>query len=117
MAIYELLSDPNVDPTHANGRRTYRLRSPVPLEPIGEWPCATTEEVQAAVARARAAQPAWAKKSFEERAEYMYRLADLLMARQDHVMDTVIRETGKPRAEAFAMEVYASVDSLVFYAK
>jgi len=117
MAIYELLNDPTTNPSLANGRRTYRLRSPVTLEPIGELPCATTDEVEAAVARARAAQPAWARTSFEERAAYMYRLAELLIARQDRVMDTVIRETGKPRAEALAMEVYASCDSLVFYAK
>jgi len=32
-------------------------------------------------------------------------------------METVIRETGKPRAEALSMEVYASCDSLIFYAK
>jgi acyl-CoA reductase-like NAD-dependent aldehyde dehydrogenase len=39
--------------------------------------CATREEVDGAVAKARAAQPAWAARSFEERAAYMYRLADL----------------------------------------
>jgi succinate-semialdehyde dehydrogenase/glutarate-semialdehyde dehydrogenase len=110
MAIYEPMEA-------ADGHRRLRLRSPVTLEPIDEVRCATREEVDGAVAKARAAQPAWAARSFEERAAYMYRLADLLMAKQDLVMDTVIRETGKPRAEALSMEVYASCDALVFYAK
>ncbi|MDG2304974.1 MAG: aldehyde dehydrogenase family protein [Candidatus Binatia bacterium] len=110
MAIYEPIET-------QNGRRSYRLRSPVDLEPIGELTCATREEVQAAVDRARAAQPAWAAKSFEERAAVMYRMTELLIEQQDRVIDTVIRETGKPRAEAMAMEVYAACDSLVFYAK
>jgi len=110
MAIYERIES-------SNDQRRLRLRSPVTLDPIGELACASGDEVRAAVARARAAQPAWAAKSFEERAAYLYRMADVVMAAQDRIMDTVIRETGKPRAEAFSMEVYASVDSLVFYAK
>jgi acyl-CoA reductase-like NAD-dependent aldehyde dehydrogenase len=110
MAIYERLES-------TDARRRLRLRSPVTLDPIGELDCASGEEVRAAVARARAAQPAWAATSFEERAAHLYRMADVVMAQQDRIMDTVIRETGKPRAEAFSMEVYASVDSLVFYAK
>ncbi len=110
MAIYEPIED-------KNGRRAYRLRSPVSLEPIGELECATSEEVQTAVDRARAAQVAWAATSFEERAAVMYRMTDLLIEQQDRIVDTVIRETGKPRAEAVSMEVYSSCDSLVFYAK
>lgn len=110
MAIYEPIESPNQT-------RRYALRSPVTLEPIGELQCASTEEVQATVARARAAQPAWAAKSFEERAEHMHRMADLVIAEQDRIVETVLRETGKPRAEALSMEVYASVDALVFYAK
>ena len=54
-------------------RRVLALRSPIDLEPIGELVCANREDVQAAVARARAAQPGWAAKSFAERAEYMNR--------------------------------------------
>lgn len=110
MAIYEPIESPGE-------ARSYRLRSPVNLEPIGQLDCASTEEVQAAVSRARAAQPAWAAKSFEERAEVMYRLTEILIEQQDRVVETVIRETGKPRAEALAMEVYAACDALVFYAK
>ena len=78
-------------------RRVLALRSPIDLEPIGELVCANREDVQAAVARARAAQPDWAAKSFAERAEYMNRALKVLLARQDEIIDTVVRETGKAR--------------------
>jgi succinate-semialdehyde dehydrogenase/glutarate-semialdehyde dehydrogenase len=110
MAIYEPIES-------ANGRRRLRLRSPIDLEPIGELDCASREQVTAAVDRARSAQPEWAARGFAARAEYMYRMADLIIAQQHRIMETVIRETGKPRAEALSMEVYASCDSLIFYAK
>lgn len=110
MAIYEPIET-------QNGHRAYQLKSPVDLSPIGDLRCATREEVQATVERARTAQKAWAETTFDERAELMYRMADVLIAQQDRIVDTVIRETGKPRAEAFSMEVYAACDSVVFYAK
>ncbi len=95
----------------------YRLRSPMTLEPIGELTCATAADVQAAMARARAAQPAWGARSVADRAEYVHRLADLLIAQRDRIIETVIRETGKPRAEALIMEVYSTLDACVFYAQ
>lgn len=110
MAIYEPIES-------KNGARRLRLRSPMNLEVIGEIDCTPEADVHAAVERARAAQPAWAALTFEERAAYMFRMADLIIDKQDLIIDTVIRETGKPRAEALSMEVFASCDSLVFYAK
>ena len=44
-----------------NGHRRYRAKSPATLEPIGEFDCATEQDVRAAVARAREAQKSWAK--------------------------------------------------------
>ena len=100
-----------------NGRRQFRALSPVTLETIGEFGCATSEDVRAAVARARVAQTSWAQLPVEERAEYLWRLLDQFVRRQDEVIDVVVRETGKPRAEAIAMEVYGPCDAIAFYAK
>ncbi|HNC70198.1 MAG TPA: aldehyde dehydrogenase family protein, partial [Pseudomonadales bacterium] len=72
-------------------RRVLALRSPIDLAPIGELVCANRDDVHAAVARARAAQPAWAAKSFDERAAYMQRALRVLLARQDEIIDTVVR--------------------------
>ena len=51
MAIFEAVATPGP-------RRRYRVSSPVTLAPIGEFECATTGDVRAAVERARKAQVA-----------------------------------------------------------
>ena len=107
-----------VETVEASGpRRRLRVRSPVTLEPIGEFDCATPEDVKAAVERARKAQGDWARLSFENRAGYLWRLLDLFVKRQDEIIDVVIQETGKARAEAIAMEVFAPCDAISYYAK
>lgn len=110
MSIYEPLAE-------RDGRRVLQLRSPVDLKPTGELVCANKADVSAAVAKARAALPAWSALSFEQRAAYMYRVMDLIVANQDRVTSRVIAETGKAPGDALSMEVYASLDSLNFYAR
>jgi acyl-CoA reductase-like NAD-dependent aldehyde dehydrogenase len=110
MALFE--SIPRDD-----GRRQYVVKSPVTLERIGDFECASVEEVQAAVMRARKAQSEWAQRSFEERAEVLWRLVDQFVARQDDIVDLVVKETGKPRNEAITMEVMAPCMQISHYAK
>jgi len=110
MAIFESIPS---DDDH----RRYRVKSPVTLEPIGEFDAASKEEVHAAVLRAQKAQRDWAERSFEERAAVMWRIVDELVARQDEVVDLVVKETGKARSEAIAMEVFAPCASIAYYAK
>jgi len=110
MAIYEAIDSPGP-------RRRLRLRSPVTLEPIGELECASEEDVRAALERARKAQPAWGELPVDERAVYLQRVSEVLLEKQDLVMQTVLRETGKAPSEAFSMEVFASLDALAYYAK
>jgi succinate-semialdehyde dehydrogenase/glutarate-semialdehyde dehydrogenase len=109
MAIYERITDVP--------RRRYRVSSPVTLEPIGEFDAATADEVRAAVERARKAQASWAELSVKQRAEYMWRLLDQFVKRQDEIIDAVLQETGKARTEAIGMEVFSCCDSISFYAK
>ena len=53
----------------------------------------------------------------KQRAEYMWRLLDQFVKRQDEIIDAVIEETGKARSEAIGMEVFSCCDSISFYAK
>src|SRR5262245_28568314 len=99
MAIYEPLAS-------EGPRRRYRLKSPVTLEAIGELECMDATDVARALERARKAQPAFAALSFADRAAILRRVLALVLEKQDLVMDTVMRETGKTETEAFAMEVF-----------
>lgn len=107
-----------VEPIEPMGvRRRMRVRSPVSLQPIGEFDCAAPEEVRAAVERARAAQARWAAVSFDERAAYLRRLVEQIATRQDEIINAVIAETGKARSEAIAMEVFSPCDAISYYAR
>ncbi len=101
----------------AGPRRRLRALSPATLEPIGEFDCASPEDVRAAVERARKAQHGWSELSFAERGHYLRRLLKQMVARQDEIVDLVVKETGKARSEAIAMEVFSPCDALSYYAK
>lgn len=62
---------------------------------IAEIPCATAEEVAAAVARASAAQPAWASLGVEARAERLARFGERLAAEAEPLGALVTQEMGK----------------------
>jgi acyl-CoA reductase-like NAD-dependent aldehyde dehydrogenase len=110
MALFEEVSS-------ESDHRHYNVKSPVTLESIGEFDAATATEVQAAVDRGRKAQREWASKSFAERAEVLWRWVDVIVERQDDIVDLVIKETGKARYEAIAMEVMAPCMQISHYAK
>jgi acyl-CoA reductase-like NAD-dependent aldehyde dehydrogenase len=71
--------------------------------------------VELVVSRARAAQPAWAGLSFAARAKIFLRFHDLLLERQDEVLDIIQLETGKARRHAFE-EVLDTVVVSRYYA-
>ena len=72
MSIYESVES-------SDSRRHLQLKSPVSLEPIGELVCANSEDVAVAIAKARAAQPAWAATSMKERAAIVQRALQLVL--------------------------------------
>ncbi|MBZ5725971.1 MAG: succinate-semialdehyde dehydrogenase (NADP(+)) [Acidobacteriia bacterium] len=77
------------------------VRSPWTGALLGHTPAAREADVALAVSRARAAQPAWAARSFAERAKIFLRFHDLLLQRQDEVLDIIQLETGMARGHAF----------------
>lgn len=70
----------------------------------GVWahiPAGTDADVERAVALARSAQPHWAARSFADRAGIFLRFHDLLLDRQNEILDLIQMETGKARRHAF----------------
>ena len=110
MSIYEAIES-------TDSRRHLQLRSPVTLEPTGELVCANEEDVTEAIRKARQAQPAWAATSMKARAAIVQRALELVLERQDEIIDTVVAETGKARTDAMSMEVFSVADQLCYYAK
>jgi acyl-CoA reductase-like NAD-dependent aldehyde dehydrogenase len=108
---------PGTRPPREGGRRRLALFSPVDDAPVGEFDCAGPAEVAEAVARAREAQVAWGRASFEARAEVMRRALQVVLRRQDDILAVVMRETGRSRMESTVMEIFPACDSLNFHAK
>ena len=103
--------------TATDERRRLRLANPATLETLGEIEIDAATDVDAAIERARKAQPAWAELSFEQRGRYLERAMRVLVDRQDEFVDVIVSETGKPRLEALAAEIVTACDALQFYAK
>ncbi|MFJ6655851.1 succinic semialdehyde dehydrogenase [Streptomyces sp. NPDC091377] len=82
------------------GGRTI-VRSPLTREELARVPHTTARGVAAAFARARAAQRRWARLPARTRSRVLLRFHDLLVTRQDTVMEVVTAETGKARRHAF----------------
>src|SRR5688572_13441129 len=74
-------------------------------------------EVAAAVRRARAAQPAWGALSYRERAAYVLRAREIVLAQTEEIANLISRETGKPPAEAISMEVVPTLDLMNYFAR
>ena len=91
-------------------------RNPATLEEAGRFPICGAGDVTEAVARAREAQPAWGALSYRDRARVILNARKLLCARQDEIIDVISRETGKPRFEALATEVFPIADLMSHYA-
>ncbi len=82
-------------------REQIRVLAPAGGSIIGSIPACQEGDVGMAAERARAAQSAWAALPFGERARIFLRFHDLLLKRQDEVLDLIQLETGKARRHAF----------------
>jgi len=70
--------------------------NPATGELIGRVPVHTSADVDAAIDRAEAAQPAWASLSDEERVAYLNKVADAIEENSEPLAELLSREQGKP---------------------
>lgn len=98
-------------------RRSIQVRNPATLEPLREVPVTTFEELARAERRARAAQRQWCGRSFRERAEALYRYREALLDQGERIADVLTAETGKPRSDAWAVELLYVCDAISYWAK
>ena len=100
----------------STGGQTAATVAPYTGEVLVDLPQCTEADVLAAFARARAAQAGWAARPVRERAKIMLRFHDLVLDRQDEVMDLIQAENGKARRDAF-LEVADIANTARYYAR
>ncbi|HNP71116.1 MAG TPA: aldehyde dehydrogenase family protein [Kouleothrix sp.] len=92
------------------------VRNPADTDDVlGSVPASGLADVQAAIAAARAAFPAWAGLTAPERGRVLHRAANLLETQADTWAAALSREEGKTRLEA-QREVVRSVELLRYFA-
>ncbi|MDT5262485.1 MAG: hypothetical protein QOC61_1489 [Acidobacteriota bacterium] len=102
---------------HVESAREVISYNPATSEEVGRVPLRSPEEVEQAVARARAAQKGWGALSFRERASVVMRARSFVLEALDEIAALISRESGKPAAEAIMMEVVPTLDLMQFFAR
>jgi succinate-semialdehyde dehydrogenase/glutarate-semialdehyde dehydrogenase len=75
-------------------------------------PATAPHDVQAVVDAVAKVQPFWAQLTLRDRARYIERAAQVLIDESDEIRDLIVAEQGKPRNEAFSMELLPTIDAL-----
>jgi acyl-CoA reductase-like NAD-dependent aldehyde dehydrogenase len=83
---------------------------------LGAVAVTAPDDVPAVVAGVAQVQPFWAQLTLRDRARYLERAAQVLIDESDEIRDLIVAEQGKPRNEAFAMEVLPTIDALQWIA-
>ncbi len=84
---------------------------------LGAVPTTAPGDVQAIVDGVAKVQPFWAQLTLGDRARYLERAAQVLIDEADEIRDLIVAEQGKPRNEAFSMELLPTIDALHWVAR
>jgi len=87
---------------------TFAVTDPATGQKLADVPRMGAEETQRALEAATRALPAWRARPAKQRALVLRRIADLMLERIDHLAALLVREQGKPLAEAEAEIAYAA---------
>lgn len=99
----------------ATGGKTIEVRDPATGEVVDSVPRGTAAEVDAAVAAARKALPAWSALAPTKRAQLMHQAAERMKAAVPEIAKLLSREQGKPLAHA-VLEASRVAENLEYYA-
>ncbi|MGZ4380506.1 MAG: aldehyde dehydrogenase family protein [Gaiellaceae bacterium] len=99
----------------AVGGETFESLSPATGEVLGTFPASGAEDVDRAVAAAKAAYGDWRLVPAPRRAEVLYRFANLLTGEKDSLAELMSREMGKVLAEAGG-DVQEAIDMSLYMA-
>ncbi|MBT0670143.1 aldehyde dehydrogenase family protein [Novosphingobium profundi] len=88
---------------------TFDVLNPATNEVFAQAPEGSAEQMEVAIAAAKAAFPAWAALSADERGAYVEAYADALEAHKDELITLLTREQGKPRHTMATGEVEAAI--------
>ena len=105
-------AEPSTTVRPASGTDVLESFSPTSGKRLGSVPRIAPDDVQGVVDEVAQVQPIWAQLRPEDRARYLRRAAQVILDDIDQIRDLISSEQGKPRTEAYIMEILPTVDAL-----
>jgi 5-carboxymethyl-2-hydroxymuconic-semialdehyde dehydrogenase len=99
------------------GKNYFEDINPTNQEVLAEVAAGGEEEIQAAVAAAKAAFPAWASRPATERASLLRKLGDLIARHVPEISRTESTDTGQPIAQTGKQLIPRSADNFYYFAE
>ena len=85
---------------------------PATLQPIGQVPAMTKEEVEILCAKAAIAQKSWVKTSYAQRRLVLRTIQKYIIAHQEDICRVCARDSGKPKVDALLGEVMTTCEKI-----
>lgn len=101
----------------ATSQQTFETVNPANGEVLANVQIASEQDVNAAVASARAGQKVWAAMTASERSRILLRAVELLRERNDELAELETLDTGKAIAETSCVDIVTGADVLEYFAK
>lgn len=95
---------------------TFDVMNPANREKLATLPIKSPADVAEAVRKARLAQAEWANLPFQQRAKYLKKLRRVMLEHKEEFINVMVKENGKPRAEAL-LEIFYISDIITYYTK
>jgi acyl-CoA reductase-like NAD-dependent aldehyde dehydrogenase len=100
----------------ATPHEAYTL-DPATGKPLGSVLTTPPTAVAEVVAQVAGVQPLWALLRLEDRARYMWRMAQAIVDELEDLRETIACEQGRPRTEVATLELLAAIDALKWVAQ
>jgi len=104
-------------PIDEDGRRGFEVINPLTGDKIGRYTVTQKDEVLAALSRGRAAQAKWEKTPLKHRVRLMRAALNVVLKRQDEIIERLTLETGRPTIETLMIELFAACDAMNYYSR
>ncbi len=109
--------EPMIDEKNPPGPAFIVTRNPATLQPLGKIEISSPEWVQKKFQEAKKAFPGWAALSYSERADYLLRAKDYILAHLDEIAQVISQDNGKPRVEALSSDIFPVCEMLEYFAR
>lgn len=104
-------------PQKATSGKTFQSIDPSTSMPVATINEASTSDIEAAIASAKRAFPAWSRRPAVERCNILLKAASLLRERNAELASIETLDTGKPISETSTVDVISGAEVLEYFAR